>query len=134
MKTPWLTRNKPVAGQDALVMGSRFVLESPWRVPAFVGHAFRAWRQALGAQGNLGVSLNAQPLRLTFWTLSAWSSEQAMRDFVRAEPHRTTMRKAGPWSRESTFKTWSVPAEQVPADRAAAGLWAEARKRITEPA
>lgn len=131
MKTPWLARNKPTDGQDATVLASRFVLGSPWRVPGFFRHAMRAWRQALAAPGNLGVALNAQPLRLTFWTLSAWASEKQMYDFVRAEPHRTIMRTAGPWSRESTFKRWSVPAGQVPADRAAAGLWAEVSARVT---
>ena len=82
MEIPWTTPAAPEvpAGQDIVILGSRFELTSAWRSPAFLGHALRIWLQARRSPGIIGVSLRAQPLRATFWTLSAWSSQAALRD------------------------------------------------------
>jgi hypothetical protein len=37
--------------------------------------------------GVLGYTLDAKPIPKTFWTLSAWGNEEALRRFSRAEPH-----------------------------------------------
>src|SRR5215470_15899308 len=62
-------------GTEAYVMASRFELTSGWRSPAFLAQAVRAWRQARRSPGVLGVTLRAQPLRLSYWTLSAWTGK-----------------------------------------------------------
>ena len=76
-----------------------------------------------------GVTLRAQPLRRTYWTLSAWTDEAALHAFARTEPHRTIVRRVRPWARTATFRFWTVPADKVtPAE-----LWAEAESRISTP-
>lgn len=133
MKAPWMARGARPREGDVLVMGSRFVLVSPWRIPAFLASALQVRRQALGAPGNLGVSVNAQVLSKTFWTLSAWTGEEALHAFVGTDPHRTIMRKVRPWASEATFRFWNVPVETLGSQgTAAAALWSEAKTRISD--
>jgi hypothetical protein len=131
MKTPWIARGARPGQGDVLMMGSRFVLASPWRVAPFLAASFGVWRQALAAPGNAGVALDAQLGSRTFWTLSAWTGEDALHAFVAAEPHRTVMRRTRPWASEVTFRFWSVPAATLDSQGTMApGLWSAARERI----
>jgi hypothetical protein len=126
MDIPWMTRGKPEPGQQAFIMASRFEVSPAWRGLAFLLHAVRVWRQALRSPGLLGVSLRAQLLRNTYWTLSAWTGEPALREFMRTDPHRTVMRKVRPWAKTATFRFWDA-AELDPE-----ALWASAEKRIAD--
>jgi heme-degrading monooxygenase HmoA len=129
MDLPWSTAGAPSAGQDACVMASRFELTSAWRSPAFLAQAVRAWQQARRSPGVFGVTLRAQLLRRTYWTLSAWADQAALNTFARTEPHRTIMRRVRPWAKTATFRFWTVPADKLtPAE-----LWAEAERRINAP-
>jgi len=73
--------------------------------------------------------LRAQPLRLTYWTLSAWADEAALYAFARTEPHRTIMKRVRPWAKTATFRFWTVPADELTPTE----LWAEAERRISAP-
>jgi hypothetical protein len=126
---PWGAAGAQPAGKDAYVMASKFELTSAWRSPAFLAQAVRAWRQARRSSGICGVTLRAQPLRRTYWTLSAWTDEAALSGFARTEPHRTIMRRVRPWARTATFRFWTVPAGEL----TPAKLWAEAERRISAP-
>ena len=77
----------------AVVMASRFELRHLRDVPRFLLDSLRIRRQVLRANGALGVSLVAHPLRRQFLTLSAWSDRNAVNELVRAEPHRSAMRR-----------------------------------------
>ena len=80
----------------------------------------------------MGVSLRAQPLRATFWTLSAWSSQAALRDFARADPHRSIVARVRPWAKTAVLQTWTVPGgEAGPAALDPAALWEQAEARIS---
>ncbi|HEY1622816.1 MAG TPA: hypothetical protein VGG16_03380 [Streptosporangiaceae bacterium] len=116
-----------ITGGPAFVMGSRFELKSAWRSPAFLVHALRIWRQARRSPGILGVSLRAHPVAGVYWTLSAWTDEQALRTFAGTDPHRTIMRLARPWTKSATFRFWTAD-DLIPAK-----LWADAVTRITGP-
>jgi heme-degrading monooxygenase HmoA len=134
MDLPWSAAPAPsdgFEGRDAYVMASRFELTSGWRSPAFLVQAVRVWRQARRSPGLIGVSLRAQPLRRTYWTLSAWTGEAALREYARTEPHRTVMRRVRPWARTATFRFWTVPAQELAAGAAAGRLWADAEHRIS---
>jgi hypothetical protein len=129
MDLPWSAADKPPTDQDAYVMASKFELTSAWRSPAFVAQAIRAWQQARRSPGVFGATLRAQPLRRTYWTLSAWTDKAALDTFARTEPHRTIMRQVRPWAKTATFRFWTVPADKLtPAE-----LWAEAQRRINAP-
>ena len=126
MDLPWSAAGTPPAGQDAYVMASRFELTSMWRSPAFLTQAIRAWRQARRSPGVYGVTLRAEPLRRTYWTLSAWTGEAALQEFARTEPHRTIMRRVRPWAKTATFRFWTAPAGQLTPGQ----LWTETERRI----
>jgi hypothetical protein len=129
MEIPWTTTGRsqyPGPAADASIMASRFELTSGWRSPAFLARSLRVWRQVRRSPGALGVSLRAQPLKGTFWTLSAWTDRDALSSFARAEPHRAVMRATRPWMKDSVFRFWTAPASQLnPAQ-----LWADAQARI----
>jgi hypothetical protein len=137
MEIPWTTPATPAtpqvpAGRDIVVLGSRFELISAWRSPAFLGYALRIWLQARRSPGIIGLSLRAHPLRATFWTLSAWSSEESLRDFARADPHRSIVAKVRPWAKTVVLRTWTVPGGE-PGSRALdpTAMWQQAEARIT---
>ena len=134
MEIPWSTpaaARVPVE-EDIVILGSRFELTSAWRSPAFLGYALRIWRQARRSPGIMGVSLRAQPLRATFWTLSAWSSQAALRDFARADPHRSIVARVRPWAKTAVLRTWTVSGgEPGPAALDPAALWVQAEARIS---
>ncbi len=130
MDLPWGPADGTAGdGTQAYVMASRFELTSGWRSPAFLTQSIRAWRQARRSPGVLGVTLRAQPLRRTYWTLSAWTDQAALYAFARAEPHRTIMKRARPWARTATVRDWTADAGQHTPDL----LWAEAERRISVP-
>ena len=126
MGIPWTATGTQGSGPDATVMASRFELTTAWRSPAFLGRSLRVWRQARHSAGLLGVSLRAQPMKGTFWTLSAWTNRDMLSSFARSEPHRTLMRASSPWMKDSVFRSWTAPADQLDA----AQLWADAEARI----
>jgi heme-degrading monooxygenase HmoA len=107
-------------------MASRLETRSLRYVPGFFFRALVAWRQVKTAPGALGASLVAQPLRRTFWTLSAWESREALYEYARTEPHRSVMTTLRPTMRNSVFTFWTVPVEQLPI------RWDDAMARIAE--
>ncbi len=131
MEIPWTSIDQPDAGPVAVVMASKFELSSAARSPLFLMHSLRLWRQARQSAGILGVSLRAQPLTGTFWTLSAWTGRQALAEFARTDPHAAAMKRIRPWTKNSTFRFWSVPASEIASGTfTPAVLWADAIARI----
>ena len=121
---PWLRIAAGPADSDATVMASRFVLRSRRHVPAFLRAALRVRRQVQGSPGALGVSLIAEPLKATFWTLSAWRDRAALGDFVQKSPHAETMRRFHEHMNDARFKFWTVPSSALPI------TWTDARARL----
>ncbi|MBL1102111.1 DUF3291 domain-containing protein [Streptomyces coffeae] len=121
---PWTTPNPATPGTRALVMASRFEVRSMRDVPRFFLKSLSAWRQVKKAPGALGASLIAQPLKRTFFTLSAWESQEALYTYASAEPHRTIMTGLRSTMRRSTFDFWQVPVEDLPV------TWDDARLRL----
>ena len=61
----------------------------------------RIRRQLAASPGLVGYSLLAELGAKTFWTVSIWEDEAALRAFAAAEPHRSVMRRvAGADGRE----------------------------------
>ncbi|MFD9594172.1 DUF3291 domain-containing protein [Kitasatospora sp. NPDC059973] len=123
---PWITPHPATPGTQAVVMASRFEVRSLADVPRFFLKSYAVWRQIQSAPGALGASLIARPTKRTFYTLSAWESQQALQDFARAEPHRSIMTGLRSTMRESVFTYWQAPVEQLPVG------WPEAHRRLAE--
>ncbi|MFG2643268.1 monooxygenase family protein [Streptomyces sp. NPDC048370] len=121
---PWTVPNQARPGTEAQVMASRFEVRTLADVPKFFLKSLAAWRQVKSAPGALGASLIAQPLKRTFYTLSAWEDHDALHAYARAEPHRSIMNGLRSTMRDSTFTFWEVPVEQLPI------RWDEAKQRL----
>ncbi len=121
---PWLTVRPGTPSTTAVVMASRFRLRRFSQVPRFFLDSLRIHRQVRAADGALGISLVARPLHREFLTLSAWQDRASLDALVRAEPHRTAMRRHRPAMADSSFTFWDVPVDQLPV------TWDDARRRL----
>ena len=105
------------------VQGSLLELRRYRDVPGFLVAALRLRADFRGAPGAVRLSLRAVPSRRTFWTLSQWETDNALRAYVGHPRHVQVMRTYGSRLRQSQFTTWRVPATEQP-------RWADAHRRI----
>ncbi|MCJ2007811.1 DUF3291 domain-containing protein [Methylobacterium sp. E-016] len=94
-----------------------------WRfVPGFAWYGVRSGLQARNAAGYRDGAL-LDDAKLTFWTVTAWADEAAMRAYVLAGDHRAAMGKLSRWCDEASVAHWIAP-----------GLpdWPEADRRMRE--
>ncbi|MEV1067401.1 DUF3291 domain-containing protein [Streptomyces sp. NPDC050263] len=122
----WTTVDTPAPDTEAFVMASRLEVRSFTDVPRFFRQSLTAWKQVRAAPGAYGASLIAQPLKRTFWTLSAWEDKDALYTYARTEPHKSIMNGLRPTMKTSVFTFWQVPAADLPVD------WTDARRRLAE--
>ncbi|CAM5426624.1 hypothetical protein GCM10010345_29470 [Streptomyces canarius] len=85
---PRTVPNSPPAGAEARVFASRFGIRTLGGALRFLVRTPAVRRQGGRAPGAYGATLGAQPLRRTFWTLSAWESAAALKEFARSGAHR----------------------------------------------
>ncbi|GAA1255328.1 hypothetical protein GCM10009665_52320 [Kitasatospora nipponensis] len=123
---PWITPNPAEPGTRAVVMASRLEVRSLADALRFLVKSLAVWRQLRTAPGALGGSLVANPLRRTFYTLSAWESREALQAYATAEPHRSVMIALRPGLKDSTMTRWEVPVAELPI------RWDDARRRLAE--
>ncbi|MFJ8859018.1 DUF3291 domain-containing protein [Streptomyces sp. NPDC102451] len=111
---------------QAVVMASKFHVTSLLQVPRFFLLSLVVWKQVRSAPGVIGASLRAEPLKKTFWTLSAWSSQEALDTFSRSEPHAGIAGRLRKVMARSVFVFYPTGREQLPAG------WDDAVRRLTE--
>jgi hypothetical protein len=121
---PWRTVAKARPDRDYLVMASRLPLLSRRTVPRFMGLTLSVVRQLGRTNGVVGYSLLAQPLKGTFWTLSAWNDQGDLDAFVRTMPHLAVMGKLRPRMGPTKFATWTVSGSTLPV------TWDDAIERL----
>jgi quinol monooxygenase YgiN len=121
---PWRTKTQPDPGRSYLVMASRLPLRSRRTLPRFLGLTLSVVRQLEGTDGLVGYTLLAQPMKGTFWTLSAWTDQQHLDDFARAMPHRAIIRRLRPRMAQARFSFWTVKGSALPI------TWQEATDRL----
>ena len=89
--------------------------------------------QVRASPGALGVSLIAQPMHKTFWTLSAWVDQTALHAFVGKLPHAAVMTHYRPDLASATFATFMItPAELPTRNSNAHDLWELARQHLRD--
>ena len=93
-------------------------------LPFFAINAVRSLRQARNARGFLGGSLLADRT-WTFWTMTAWDSQESMRRFMTTSPQGAAMPHLPDWCDEASVVHWVEPDETLPS-------WTEADKRMRE--
>ncbi|HEX7658643.1 MAG TPA: hypothetical protein VF444_04120 [Pseudonocardiaceae bacterium] len=111
---PWVQREPLDPDATYLAMASRLPLKSYSSIPGFVRDAYAIRRQLAGSEGLIGYTLDAKPLRKTFWTFSVWRQREHLDAFVGTLPHGRIMRRLKPLMNESRFEFFSVPAQSLP--------------------
>ena len=93
-------------------------------VPLFAFHAFRSMRQVKRAPGFQRGALLADR-KWTFWTMTAWDTQESMRRFMTTGSHKTAMPHLLHWCDEASVAHWEQTETALPS-------WAEADKRMRE--
>jgi hypothetical protein len=117
-----------------LVSITRARVRSIWTFPSFALAASAALRQAQRADGFLAGAL-LPDRRRTFWTMTAWTSEKAMRGYMMAGAHHRSMSKFAVWCDEASVVHWDQDEEELPHwDVAVARMKSEGRpSRVRQP-
>lgn len=103
---------------------TRLRLRSVRFLPSFAADFLRTRRQVRHAPGFQGGSLLADR-GWTFWTMTAWDSQDSMRRYMTAGPHRAAMPHLLGWCDEASVVHWHQPDEALPS-------WPDADKRMRE--
>jgi len=109
------------------VMASRLELSRLRHVPAFLIASIRLRRAIPHANGAIGLGLRARPLARTFWTLSAWTDQQALQAYNHSPLHREIVERFRPHMASSTFRFY-------PAQDGTPPRWDDALRRLNAPA
>jgi hypothetical protein len=121
-------------GSDYLVMASHLPLRRLFSTVRFFRGASAVRKQLAAADGLVGYMLRAKPLARDYWTLSVWTDETALREFMRTAPHVRLMTSLKPFMGTTKFVTWTILRPTVgPAWRAFWSAWPAARSRSRPP-
>lgn len=96
-----------------LVSVTRARVRSLWSLPAFALAAQASLSQARKASGFVAGSL-APDRAMTFWTLTVWTGEEAMRAYILSGAHRAAMPKFANWCDEASVVHWTQADEAEP--------------------
>ncbi len=91
-------------------------------LPGFAWYSLRSLRQVRSAAGFQGGNLLADR-RWTFWTMTAWDSEENMRRFMTAGAHKKAMSRLMNWCDEASVAHWKQGEADLPS-------WTEADRRM----
>jgi heme-degrading monooxygenase HmoA len=93
-------------------------------LPPFVLHAFRSRQQVKKSPGFLTGALLPDRNR-TFWTMTAWDSEESMRAFMTSGDHKKAMPHLLHWCDEASVAHWTQSDATLPS-------WTEADRRMRQ--
>lgn len=93
-------------------------------VPFFALYARRSLGQVKKASGFQNGALLADR-NWTFWTMTAWDSQESMRQFMTSGFHKQAMPHLLHWCDEASVAHWTQPEATLPS-------WIEADKRMRE--
>ena len=91
-------------------------------VPLFLVHTLRSLRQVRRAAGFERGALLADR-SWTFWTMTAWDTQESMRQFMTTGSHKSAMPHLLHWCDEASVADWEQGETSLPS-------WIEADKRM----
>ncbi len=103
---------------------TRLRIRSARFLPFFAIHTFRSLAQVKRAPGFKSGSLLIDRSR-TFWTMTAWDSQDSMRRYMIKGSHRAAMPHLLEWCDEASVVHWDQQENGLPA-------WNEADRRMRE--
>ena len=101
---------------------TRLRLRSVRFLPVFALYTIRCNRQVKRSGGFLGGSL-LPDRKLTFWTLTMWDREEAMRAYMVSGAHKEAMPHLMNWCDEASVTHWDQTEDNLPS-------WEEADRRM----
>lgn len=107
---PWTARAEMEADASYLVMASHLPLSRITGTVRFFRAVSAVRRQLATADGLIGYTLRAKPLARDYWTLSVWTDDAALRQFMRLAPHVGVMSSLKPLMGPTKFVTWTISA------------------------
>jgi quinol monooxygenase YgiN len=123
MDSPWIKFATPDTNREYFALLSYLPLNKYRAIPAFLNFTFQIQKQLRSTPGIIGYSLRAKPLSRNFWTLSGWTDEKALMDFVTKIPHSQAMKAMTPHMGPTNFTKWKVSGSALPL------RWEDAMKR-----
>ena len=114
MDSPWIKFAAPDTNREYFALLSYLPLNKYPAFPAFFKFLFQIQRQLRSTPGIIGYSLRARPLSRKFWTLSAWTDEKSLMDFVAKVPHGHAMKAMIPHMGPTNFTKWNVLGSDLP--------------------
>lgn len=82
-------------------------------LPQFVVHTTRSLRQVKHASGFQTGALLADR-SWTFWTMTAWETQEKMRQYMISGSHKKAMAHLLEWCDEASVAHWEQPEESLP--------------------
>lgn len=92
---------------------TRLRLRSPRYLPLFAWYTFHSSQQIRRAPGFITGAFIQEP-KLSFWTVSAWSEQAAMRHYRNRDAHRRAMPKLLDWCDEASIAHWEQADATLP--------------------
>ena len=100
-------------GQQYHCVANRLRLRGARRLPAFLRASFASAAAARATPGNVRVRLLGLPPLLTFFTLSIWESEDAVRRFLETPEHREAAGHMDDWARDGQLVRFASTTPRV---------------------
>jgi hypothetical protein len=114
MDTPWIKFATPDMNREYFALLSYLPLNKYRAIPAFLKFSFQVQKQLSAAPGIIGYSLRAKVFSRNFWTLSVWTDEKPLMDFVAKFPHGQAMKAMMPHMGPTKFIKWTVLGSVLP--------------------
>ena len=111
---PWTTIRPPDPDRTYAAFVTKLPLTGHRCIPGFLRDTLRRRGQLRDASGFVGDALLAELVAPTFWTVSVWEDDDALRAFAGSEPHRTIMRRAPARMGASAFRPFAVGGADLP--------------------
>ena len=97
----------------AFISVTRLRIRSIRFLPGFALHTLRSLKQIKNAHGFRGGALLADR-SWTFWTLTAWDSEETMRRYMITGSHKLAMPRLLEWCDEASVVHWNQQETDLP--------------------
>jgi quinol monooxygenase YgiN len=111
---PWRTFRSIDPDRTYVVTITRLPLRSHRRIPRIMLATLRIVRQLRRSEGLVGYALKAELVRKTFWTMSAWADDEALRAFVRSDAHVHAMAALSPHMNGAHIETFTLSGSELP--------------------
>lgn len=85
----------------------------PFYLPVFLWNNFLTIWQIINTPGFLGGNL-LRDANQTYWTMTAWDEQAAMKIFRNSGAHRSVMPKIQDWCDEASVAHWQQPDSNLP--------------------